>query len=133
VSAALLERRGRPWAWREDSAQKMFAPPYPGLVINIGDKGGAGTHWTAGKYVPEANQVLYADPFGTILRGHPPSEIAEEAKRRGSRVLANGIAFQRLETDLCGWYSLLFAEALEGVHRALTLPQLEHLLWHSVA
>jgi len=105
ISSDDLDRIGIPWCFRQDSASlaKTGVP----FIINLDDKGHKGTHWTAARVI---NGVLYyADPFGTILNGWPPIELA------GYPRVINEVSFQRPNTQLCGYYAICFVNAMQGL------------------
>lgn len=111
-----------PWCYRAHSAQ--LARTGRAFVINLDNDGQKGTHWTAARVV---NGVLYyADPFGSILNGWPPEELS------GYRAIISRVAFQRPSTHLCGYYALLFAQAMDTLHGTIGQKDFEDLLLQAI-
>lgn len=120
MSNTWLEKKGTPWAYREDADKKLRDGR--ALVINLGDKGSKGTHWVAARKV--GRTLFYADPFGTILNGYPPKEI-----RNGvDNIVSNRISWQRPSTGLCGYYAYLFTKALDELPETASQKELEEAL-----
>lgn len=125
MTSDLIEALGLPWAYREESPK--LARTGRAFIINLDDKEGKGTHWTAARLVDDT--LYYADPFGTMLNGWPPEELQRIAHKK----IVNRIAFQRPSTNLCGYYAILFARALDQIDRELGVEQLEALLYNSIS
>lgn len=89
---------------------------------DIGEKG---THWVAARWCH--GRLYYADPFGTILNGWPPEELAQFKPQT-----INRIAWQRPESHLCGYYAALFAKAMDNIKRFTTIGEFENLLWDAI-
>lgn len=115
---------GLPWCYREDAPS--LARTGAALVINLDDRGEAGTHWTACRLVE--GTLYYADPFGTILNGWPPATLEKEA----ARLVANRVSFQRPSSQLCGYYAICFAHAMNCIDRPLSQEQFETVLYESI-
>jgi hypothetical protein len=97
------------------------------FVINLDDKGGKGTHWTAA--LLRDRTLFYADPFGTILSGYPPKELRVPSARK---IVVNRVAWQRPETNLCGYYAYLFTKALKNAKKSWSAEDLEQALWQAI-
>jgi hypothetical protein len=125
VSGKYIEKHGLRWAFREDAAKalKSGSP----IVINLDDRKGPGTHWTAACL--KGKTLYYADPFGSLLNGWPPAEL----KGLGKRVLVNTITFQHPDSSLCGYYSMCFAQAMACIDHELTQKEYLSVLYHSIA
>jgi hypothetical protein len=100
------------------------------MVINLDDKGKAGTHWVAARLTPSGT-LIYCDPFGTILEGYPPEELSNMPGKK--RELTNSVAFQRLDTNYCGYYAMLFAKEIDHMTGAESQRALEKSLAYCVA
>jgi hypothetical protein len=124
VSSEWLEKHHTRWCFREDAPK--LAATGRSFVINLDDKDGMGTHWTAARKVGDT--LFYADPFGTILSGYPPRELEQTS----GRSVINRIAWQRPETNLCGYYAHLFTKALDKASEKWDAKRLEHELWESI-
>lgn len=124
VSSSLIEALGIPWCYRPDSPDMVLSGR--AFIINLDERGGKGTHWVAARAA--YGTLYYADPFGSILGGYPPREI----ERAAPRVIWNRIAFQHPSTQLCGYYSILFARALDRIDRELTQKEFEQLLYEVI-
>lgn len=124
VDTPYIERYGLPWCYRQDAAR--CASSGKAFIINLDDRGGAGTHWTAARLVDDT--LYYADPFGTIMNGWPPSELDGVGTSR----IVNRVSFQRPKSDLCGYYAICFALAMDWIDRPLTRPQFEQLLYNAI-
>jgi hypothetical protein len=92
------------------------------FVINLDDKCGEGTHWTAARVVD--GTLLYADPFGSLLGGFPPKELDGYTKR-----VVNRVAFQRPSTSLCGYYAICFVKAMNAMMHWPSQGEFEGALW----
>lgn len=126
MSNVWLENRGTPWCFREDSPS--LASKGRAFVINMDDKSGGGTHWTAAKFFPREGVLFYADPFGTVMNGHPPKELAELA----NKIVANRVAWQRPDTNYCGYYAHIFTKALEKMKPSNNEKDLENTIRESI-
>jgi hypothetical protein len=82
----------------------------------------SGTHWVAARLLH--NTLYYADPFGTLLGGYPPTELAVCAKK----IITNPITFQRPTTNLCGYWAYLFATAMDAIKAPITRSEFSDLL-----
>lgn len=120
MTSDMIESFGIPWCFRADSAK--MAKKGRAFIINLDDSTGRGTHWVAARLFGDT--LYYADPFGTILNGWPPAEL----ETTGSKKIVNRIAFQRPSTSLCGYYSILFAKAMDEIKEPLSRDQFEWLL-----
>lgn len=96
------------------------------FVINLDDKGHGGTHWTAA--LLRGDTLFYADPFGTVLSGYPPRELGKLTSKK----VVNRIAWQRPETNLCGYYAYLFTKALRDAKSNWSVGDLERALWRVI-
>jgi len=96
------------------------------FIINLDDETGNGTHWTAARLVDEV--LYYADPFGTILNGWPPSELDRVAAIQK----VNRVSFQRPSSTLCGYYSICFALAMDLITTPLSRSTFEEVLYKSI-
>jgi hypothetical protein len=114
------------WSFRENALKALKSGR--AVVINLGDSKGAGTHWVAAIVIDGV--LYYADPFGSMLGGYPPEEIDVF-----DHAIVNRIPFQRLETTLCGYYSVCFALAMNYLprHTQLSQKDFEDLLASSIA
>ena len=109
VSGEWLEKSDMPWVFRDDANHALESGnPF---VVNLDSKGGEGTHWTAAYLQLPQRTLYYADPFGTLLNGWPPRELADRADKQ----VVNRIAWQHPSTDLCGYYAYLFAKAMREI------------------
>jgi len=108
VSDKYLDDHKVPWTFRQEPKALLDGRAY---VINLGDKRGPGTHWTAGRLTKSA--LYYADPFGTVLKGWPPKEIKKLAELRGVPTVVNSVCWQQPDTALCGYYAMLFTRAMD--------------------
>lgn len=125
MNSDLLEEVGIPWCFREDSAE--MARRGKAFVINLDNKGNAGTHWTAARFVN--GTLYYADPFGTIMNGWPPKELEKISNKK----IINRISFQRPSTKLCGYYAMLFAMGMDTIgNKDLSTKEFESLLLKSI-
>lgn len=124
VDSAYIEAWGLPWCFREDAGR--VARNGRAFVINLDNKGNPGSHWTAARLV--SNTLYYADPFGTMLNGWPPRELDTLAVPQ----VVNRISFQRPKSELCGYYAICFALAMDRIKGTLTRPQFEQLLYNSI-
>lgn len=124
VSSKYIERYGLPWCYREDSWK--CATTGKAFIINLDDKGREGTHWTAARLV--GNTLYYADPFGTMLNGWPPAELSIPDVTQ----VVNRVSFQRPKSELCGYYAICFALAMDCIDRPLSRSQFEQVLYYSV-
>ena len=112
-----------PWCFRADiPTSALSRAPF---VINLDDKGGRGTHWTAA--MVRDGRLYYADPFGTVLNGHPPAEFDRYTDR-----VVNTVAFQHPSTSLCGYYSVCFVRAMRRIKTKIDLSTFERLLTESI-
>lgn len=98
------------------------------FVINLGNKDSEGTHWVAARKT--GGTLMYADPFGTVLKGYPPKELREDPDVK--RVVVNRVSWQRPSTSLCGYYSHLFTKALNDLPEDVTQKELEETLARSI-
>lgn len=64
-------------------------------IINMDDKDGPGTHWTA--YIKNGNDAYYFDSFGDLS---PPLELKQYL--RGSRIQYNYNRYQQPNSFVCG-------------------------------
>lgn len=92
------------------------------VIINLDEVGGRGTHWVAARLLNDC--LYYADPFGTLLGGWPPNELRGLGKRR----IINRRVFQRPSSNLCGYYAILFALAMDAMQKEMTQDQYEAML-----
>lgn len=97
-----------------------------GFIINLDDKGNEGSHWTAARLIGDT--LYYADPFGTIMNGYPPQELANVAPNH----INNVIAFQHPSTQLCGYYAQCFVDALNELKEGASSAEFHHRLIDSV-
>ena len=116
-----MQSYGLPWCYRADARAAVARGA--AVVINLDDRGAAGTHWTAARLID--GQLFYADPLGSIMGGWPPSELPWPA-------VVNRVAFQRPKSELCGYYAILFALAMDRMRRPLPRPVFEQLLYESI-
>lgn len=74
-------------------------------VVNLDDKIGAGTHWTA--YVKRSFNVEYFDSIGNLK---PPPELIKYFRSDGSRnkITYNFERYQKLNSYNCGHLCLQF-------------------------
>lgn len=70
-------------------------------IINLDDKDGPGTHWTA--YIKNGIHVWYFDSFGNLP---PPKEL--QRYLRGSKIQYNHDRLQQLNSFNCGHLCLEF-------------------------
>jgi len=124
VSSEYLQSNNIPWCFRVDSPK--FAATGKAFVINLDDKGEQGTHWTAARVID--NILYYADPFGTVMNGWPPEELAKYKKQIISR-----IAFQRPKSYFCGYYSMLFCRAMDTIVNPISLRKFEEILFKAIS
>jgi len=71
-------------------------------IVNLDDVGGSGTHWTALYFDGKLN--IYFDSFGV----KPPTNI----ERLLGNFIYNKEHIQDLNSDLCGYYCILFIKYL---------------------
>lgn len=122
MSSEWLEKKGTPWSYRVDAPEML--KDEEAIVINLGNKGSKGTHWVAARKI--GGTLLYADPFGTVLKGYPPNELRKDPEIK--RIISNRVAWQRPSTGLCGYYSYLFTKALNELPEDTTQEELEESL-----
>lgn len=73
-------------------------------VINLDDKDGPGTHWTA--YKKFGGQIVYYDSYGNL---QPPKEAIIYFKSNGSCNIAyNHDSYQSYNSYICGHLCLEF-------------------------
>lgn len=75
-----------------------------GIVINLQDSRGPGTHWVALYSGPEAD--FYFDSFGLP----PPQEIVEAG--RGRRLFYSSGRIQSDDSKMCGYYAVIFLQQM---------------------
>lgn len=122
ITSRDLEELGIPWCFRE--ASDLLARTGQPFVINLDDRSGPGSHWTAARLYDGV--LYYADPFGSILNGWPPKELSRYPS------VVNGISFQRPSTQLCGYYAICFVLAMRTMDRHMTQKEYETLLHRSI-
>jgi hypothetical protein len=120
---------GLRWCYRDGIVEAISKDPYRSCIINLADTGSKGTHWTVFRIVPYKNKniIYYADPFGTNLSGFAPEEL-----KIGYPIIENRITFQRPKTDLCGYYAILFAKAMDKINKHINQKDFEELLFKSI-
>ena len=74
-----------------------------GYIINLDDKGRAGTHWVAVHI--NGDQAVYFNSFGIE---HLPEEILKFVRNKHLRV--NIFRAQSIKSFLCGYYCIQFLE-----------------------
>jgi hypothetical protein len=134
VTSTDLDALGIPWCYRADSARRA-ATEEP-FIINLDDRGGKGTHWTAACVkadhppgtMTRRYTLYYADPLGTLLNGYPPAEL-EVYKRR----IVSRPTFQRPETQLCGYYAICFVDAMREMPAGLDQKAFEDRLAYALS
>lgn len=62
------------------------------------------------------------------MNGWPPKELSDAYPIQ----VVNRVAFQRPSTSLCGYYSILFAKAMDRMEHHLTQKGFEKLLHDSI-
>lgn len=74
-------------------------------VINIDDKNGSGTHWTA--YIKNNKHIVYFDSIGNL---RPPLEVVKYFKsdNSGNKILYNYDKYQNVGSFNCGQLCLKF-------------------------
>lgn len=118
-------QRGMRWAYREQAADMLRDGK--ACVINLDDMRSVGTHWVAARVI---NRILYyADPFGTMLQGWPPKELAGLY----DKAVVNRISWQRPSTALCGYYAFCFAMAMDRIKKPISHDMFEQVLWYAIA
>ena len=70
-------------------------------IINLDDKNGPGTHWTA--YKKTGSHAEYFDSFGNLK---PPPELCKYLKN--SKIYYNHSNYQEFDTVVCGHLCLKF-------------------------
>ena len=124
VDSSYIEKFKIPWCYREDSYK--ISKLGKGFIINLDDKGNPGSHWTAARVFN--GTLYYADPFGTMLNGWPPSELDEPITKK----VINRVSFQRPKSNFCGYYSICFALAMDCIDRELSRSLFEEVLYRSI-
>lgn len=74
-------------------------------IVNLDDSNGGGTHWTALYYDGLIN--IYMDSFGM----RPPKNIESLLS---PRFMFNKEHIQNIQSDLCGYYCILFIKMLNS-------------------
>lgn len=74
-------------------------------IVNLDDSNGGGTHWTALYYDGLIN--IYMDSFGM----RPPKNIESLLT---PRFMFNKEHIQNIQSNLCGYYCILFIKMLNG-------------------
>lgn len=123
VNSNYLEARRIPWCYRENCTK--LARTGRGFLINLDDKGNPGTHWTAARVIDGI--LYYADPFGSDLNGWPPEEFKAEYPKQ----IISSKTFQRPESELCGYYAILFVKAMDEISSPVSQKVFETIL-HNV-
>lgn len=73
-------------------------------IINLDDKNGFGTHWTA--YKKNKSQIVYFDSYGNL---RPPNEVIRYFNSNGlCKILYNHTVYQSYNTFNCGHLCLNF-------------------------
>jgi hypothetical protein len=123
VDSNWLAKKEMPWCFRQDV--NKFAEGGQAFLINLDDKGNPGTHWTAARLIQDV--LHYADPFGSKLNGWPPAEFDPKWPQ-----VINPKTFQRPESQLCGYYSYLFAKALNELEEPVSQKELAKILQKAI-
>lgn len=71
-------------------------------VINLDDKDGQGTHWTAYMVSKRIPYNFYFDSFGMP----PPKEVERFLDSNGKKLLYNSSQIQNITSAACGWYCI---------------------------
>lgn len=79
------------------------------IIINFENTNEGGSHWVAMHCEPSIKTVYYMDSFGEV----PNAKIYNIIVKRGYKLLFNKEAFQALESQLCGWFSLYMLYCLQ--------------------
>jgi hypothetical protein len=87
-------------------------------ILNLDRKTGTGTHWTTWYYANSGNPSMYFDSFG-----FPPTQVLST---RISPFKYNSKKIQNLNSDSCGWFSLMTIHYCE--HRGNDLGAFNQLL-----
>lgn len=129
VDSSDLDRWHIPWTSRDDYTKiKQLANSGAPFIINLDSKKGkGGTHWTACRILTadDGKRIgFYCDPFGTALKGYPPKFLASQA----NWWVINPKQYQRVETQLCGYFAARFCSALKSVTLGTNEKELVRLL-----
>lgn len=101
--------------------------------MNLADDDDNGTHWVCCFIVPELKLFYYLDPYGVLLNGIIPNSLIK--KYDDYKFINNLISYQNLNNDLCGYYSILFAKAINNNKNKfiqLNRDELQKFLYQSI-
>lgn len=77
------------------------------LVMNLDDKNGNGTHWTA--MIKKGNKILYFDSYG-----YPPSQEIVNMYKNKSKILYSSNNIQHNDSIMCGFFCVQFIEEVSN-------------------
>lgn len=74
------------------------------LILNLDDKKGNGTHWTAIIKNENGTEIYYFDSFGLP----PPQEIVNMYKKKKNKIKYSSNEIQLPSSIMCGYYCVMF-------------------------
>lgn len=80
-------------------------------IFNLDSSHGNGTHWTGAFCFGDKN-IAYFDSFGFP----PPLKIANFLKSNKHKVSWNNYAFQSINSDVCGFWVVLFGRCMNTIN-----------------
>jgi hypothetical protein len=107
VTSKEIEDAGYDWYMRDSIPSHLSDGVY---LLNYDQSSGQGTHWVT--LIIQYPEVYIFDPLSVKVNHPPPSDIIKWARDNKFSILYdNEFPIQHKESYLCGYYSLLMADA----------------------
>ena len=90
-------------------------------VVNLDNKDGEGTHFTALYNDPNSEHIEYFDSFGVFC----PKQIAKYLRTSNKKIVYNDSQYQPFPSKYCGWYCCYYInERSRGISQYDVLAKL---------